>query len=85
MAGTYKEIQQYIKKKYSTTIKTCWIADVKRAHGLTKRKSYNRLSPHSVKYPCPDKHHDKIEDALKHFKSIYLTGDKLVKDKNQLQ
>ena len=70
MSGTYKDIQEYVKKKYSIVIKTCWIADVKRAHGLTKRQSPNRLTPNSVKYPCPDEHREKIEDALRHFKCI---------------
>ena len=68
--GTYKDIQEYVKKKYSITVKTCWIADVKRTYGLTNRKSPNRISPNSVKYPCPDKHREKIEDALKHFGCI---------------
>lgn len=70
MKGTYKDIQEYVKKKYSKTVKTCWIADVKRSHGLTKRKSPNRLTPNSVTNPCPDEHREKIEDALRHFNCV---------------
>ncbi len=51
---SYKSIQQLYKETFNRTIKTCWIADVKRELGLTKRKSYNRLNEDSVKYPCPD-------------------------------
>lgn len=50
---TYKEIQKYYKEKYNTSIKTCWIADVKRELGLPTRKAYNRLNDDFVKYPCP--------------------------------
>lgn len=47
-------IRELYKNTFGTTIKDCWIADVKRELGLTKRKSYNRLNEDSVKYPCPD-------------------------------
>ena len=70
MTGTYKDIQEYVKKKYSIVIKTCWIADVKRSYGLTKRKSPNRLKANSVTNPCPDRHREKVEEALKYFKYI---------------
>ena len=39
---TYKEIQKYYKNKYNGSIKTCWIADIKRQLGLPTRKAYNR-------------------------------------------
>lgn len=51
---TYKNIQKLYKDEFSKTIKSCWIADVKRELGLTKRKSYNRLNQSEVKYPCPN-------------------------------
>lgn len=52
---TYKNIQDVYKKKYGKTIRTCWIADVKAALGLTSRKSANRINPNLIKYPCKDK------------------------------
>ena len=70
MPGTYKDIQEYVKKNYGISIKTCWIADVKRAHGLTKRTSPNRIDSNSVAYPCPSEHRKKIENALMYFKYI---------------
>lgn len=51
---TYKEIQESYKNEYGTTIKSCWIADVKRKLGKTTRKAYNRISKKKVKYPCPN-------------------------------
>lgn len=51
---TYKEIQGNYKRNYKRTIKTCWIADVKRSMGLTNRKAANRVGQ-KVKYPCPNK------------------------------
>lgn len=51
---TYKEIQTKAKKELGRTIKSCWIADVKRKLGLTTRKAHNRISDEKVKYPCPE-------------------------------
>ncbi|RXR17371.1 hypothetical protein EQG63_11190 [Flavobacterium amnicola] len=51
---TYKSIQELYKETFNRTIKTCWIADVKRELGQTTRKSYNRLDDNTVKYPCPN-------------------------------
>ncbi|TPG45332.1 hypothetical protein [Flavobacterium pectinovorum] len=51
---TYKTIQELYKKQFNKTIKTCWIADVKRELGLTTRISKNRINKDSVKYPCPN-------------------------------
>ena len=39
---TYKQIQACYKRRFNKTIKTCWIADVKRQLGLRVRNSYNR-------------------------------------------
>ena len=49
---TYKEIQSAYKSKYGKTVKTCWIADIKRKHGATNRAAHNRISD-DPKYPCP--------------------------------
>ena len=50
---TYKQIQDYYKKQYDKTIKTCWIADVRRELGLPTRRAYNRKNESFVIYPCP--------------------------------
>lgn len=51
---TYKNIQLLFKNEFDRTIKTCWIADVKRELGLTTRVSKNRINQNTVKYPCPE-------------------------------
>jgi hypothetical protein len=50
---TYKSIQSEYKIKHGKTIKSCWIADVKRELHLTKRIAYNRIDAEFVRYPCP--------------------------------
>ena len=49
---TYKEIQDCYYEQFNKTLKTCWIADVKREMGLTTRVAYNRIDPERVKHPC---------------------------------
>lgn len=39
---TYKETQAIYKRHFSKTIKTCWIADVRRQMGYKVREAYNR-------------------------------------------
>lgn len=65
--ATYKEIQSYVKDKYNTSIKTCWIADMKEYHGLNKRVAPNRISMDSKTYPCPEDKKEMITDAFKHY------------------
>ncbi len=61
---TYKNIQDEYKKLYKKSIKSCWIADVKRELGLTTRQAYNRISDSSVKYPCPNEYKDNIKHII---------------------
>lgn len=51
---TYKQVQQEYRRLHNKTIKSCWIADVKRELGLTKFVAYNRIDKNSAKYPCKD-------------------------------
>ncbi len=51
---TYKEIQECYKRHFNKSVKTCWIADVKREMGLTTRIAYNRIDNNKVRYPCSD-------------------------------
>lgn len=50
---TYKQIQSDYLKMYGRTISSCWIAEVKRELGLTKRIAYNRKD--KTKYQKPIK------------------------------
>ncbi|QUH31138.1 RNA methyltransferase [Vallitalea guaymasensis] len=65
--ATYKEIQSYVKDKYNTSIKTCWIADMKEYHGLKMRVAPNRISMDSKTYPCPEDKKEMITDAFKQY------------------
>lgn len=60
--GTYENIQSYIALKYGVTAKTCWIAEVKEAYGLTRGPDSKRIGTRIE--PCPKKHWDKIVEAL---------------------
>lgn len=51
---TYKKVQSIYKTKHGKTVKSCWIASIKRELNLTTRKAYNRLHNDKVKYPCPE-------------------------------
>lgn len=68
--ATYKEIQTYVKETYGTTIKTCWIADMKEKCGLPKKIAPNRISTYSKVYPCPEDKAELIKEAFKHFGMI---------------
>jgi hypothetical protein len=68
--ATYKEIQQYIKRKYGFTVKSCWIAHAKEIFGLNPKISHRRLSRYKRVVPCPIEKLPAIEDAFKHFKMI---------------
>ena len=67
--ATYKQIQEYVVKKYGVTVKTCWIADVKDIYGLVKCPAPNR--EWERKNPCPLKYWDMIEDALRYFRCMH--------------
>ena len=67
---TYNQIQEYIKKKYGYSVKTCWIADVKEICGLNPRVAPNRELISKRKYPCPPDKINSIKDAFKHLGMI---------------
>jgi hypothetical protein len=68
--ATYKDIQAYIKVNKNIYVKTCWIADVKDKHGLSKRIAYNRISKTSKVSPCPEKYISVIEEAFMFFNML---------------
>ena len=51
---TYADAQKIYKERHGRTVKTCWIADVKRKHRKTTRQAHNREGP-EPKYPCPER------------------------------
>jgi hypothetical protein len=68
--ATYKEIEEEIQKKHQITVKSCWIADIKRQYGLTTRIAYNRIDPRRVQNPCPECKREFIVEAFKWFRMI---------------
>jgi hypothetical protein len=52
---TYKSIQAEYRKIYRKTIKSCWIADVKRELGFQMKDAPNRINPDIIKNRCLDK------------------------------
>ncbi|MFY9300455.1 MAG: hypothetical protein WAO91_04630 [Candidatus Nitrosotenuis sp.] len=64
----YKEAQELFKKKYGITPKSSWIANVLNDHGKIKNRSPARKG--NYKYPCPEKHRDKLEKVLKELKLL---------------
>lgn len=65
--ATYKEIIEHVRKADGFVAQTCWIADVKAPHGLTKGQAPNRLDPKRKVKPCPPAKRAAIERALAHF------------------
>ena len=60
---TYLRAQMIYKKRHGKTVKTCWIADVKRKHGKTTHQAHNRSSS-KPKYPCPADVYPNLEKIL---------------------
>lgn len=68
--ATYKQIEEYVKRKYSRTVKSCWIAHVKELNDLNPQVSHRRFDPEKRVNPCPESKRPLIEDAMRHFKMI---------------
>ena len=66
---TYDKAQLIYKKRHGIIAKSCWIADVKRKHGKTTRKSWNRIGK-NPKYPCPNDVFLKLGKILKELQMI---------------
>jgi len=61
---TYEQIQTECRQRYDRTVKTCWIADVKRKHGKTTRIAPNRAGA-IPQEPCPPHIFPKLEALMK--------------------
>lgn len=70
LMATYRQIIDWVRTHHGFTAKTCWIADVKASHGLTRRQAPNRIDPVGKVHPCPHEKRSAIEAALTHFKMI---------------
>lgn len=62
---TYTEIKEQVRHRTGITIyHDCWVAEVKRAHGLTTRKAWNRGQGDGAP-PCPPHVFRAIEQVLR--------------------
>ena len=68
--ATYREIIGRVRETDGFAAQTCWIADVKASHGLTRGPSPNRIAPDRKVKPCPPEKRVAIERALRHFDMI---------------
>ena len=69
--ATYKQIQNYVLKKFGFKVSTLYIAQVKRKHSLDVREYYNISKNENQKvFQCPIEKEEAILDALKHFKML---------------
>ena len=60
---TYKEIAACVRRRTGRTVKTCWIAEVKREMGLTTRTAWNRGQGAGAP-PCPPQYKEAIRNCL---------------------
>ena len=69
--ATYKQIQNYVLKKFGFKVSTLYIAQVKRKHSLDVGEYYNISKNENQKvFQCPIEKEEAILDALKHFKML---------------
>ena len=61
MVPTYKEIQECVRRQTGRTVRTCWIAEVKRELGMTRGPAPNRGQGTGAP-PCPTR----FKDAIRH-------------------
>jgi hypothetical protein len=68
--ATYKEIENWVKKEYGFSVKTCWIAHAKEICNLNPRKAPNRQNSNLRTNPCPTDKLEAIKNAFKFYKMI---------------
>lgn len=68
--ATYSEIIDRIRQTDGFVAQTCWIADVKASHGLTRGEAPNRIPSNTKVKPCPPHRRAAIERALMHFEVV---------------
>ena len=69
--ATYREIEEWVRKKYGFQVTNLNIAQVKQKHGIIERENYNKpKSPDSKQPGCSEENVKAIEDALRYFQMI---------------
>ncbi len=69
--ASYREIKEYIFKKYGTKVSTLYIAQTKRKCGIELGINYNPSKKENARVPiCPLEKEKMILDALTHFQMI---------------
>lgn len=68
--ATYRQIQNDIRARYGTVVKTCWIAHVKELNGLPRRTASNRRSRNVREVLCPVSMRPAIEESFRRFGMI---------------
>ena len=61
--ATYKQIVECVKRCTGRTVKTCWIAEVKRELGLTTKAAWNRGQGAGAA-PCPARYKEAIRHCI---------------------
>ena len=69
-SATYKEIQDYVLRKYGFKVHSGYIGQIKTKAGLDKRENDNIGSGDGQKVSCPQEKEDAIMDAFRHFNMI---------------
>ena len=60
---TYNQIAECVRRLTGRTVRTCWIAEVKRELGLTTRTAWNRGRGTSAP-PCPSRYKKVIRHCV---------------------
>ena len=74
--GTYKQIQEDVRKRHGIVVKTCWIAHVKELNGLNPRLSPNRQSSLKRIQPCPQHIQPIIEESMRYLGILLHKAEK---------
>jgi len=72
----YVKIKDEYKRQYGRTVKTCWIADVKRKVGLPTKVSNRRINPNEIANPCPESIRPNLEPIIE---KVYTITEKVRK------
>ncbi len=62
---TYSQINAQLRELGGRGLKPCYIADVKRRHGLATRPAWNRENLDKPKHPCPTSKRALLEQVLR--------------------
>ena len=69
--ATYKQIQNYVFKKYRFKVSNLYIEQVKEKCGIKERENYNKPKKEDLKQPiCPIEKEESIKDAFRYFQMI---------------